>query len=232
MIRLPELQFGLFEEQFLPAPCYAVVADDYQADNYQSAIWHPLPAAVVARITSDASQGIVRSWNENGPPTSHLSYVQITHLDMNKKPKLGELVVHRELAREVEEISFDIFSASFPIEQQRLIDYWNADDEASMTDNNSSALCVRRVTSGSTLSNHALGRAWDINPKWNPYHNKTKEIVAPVAGQEFLDRSQDRPGMIKEGDAVVKAFDARGWEWGGRWIDPVDYQHFQKPIKV
>ncbi|MCX6994432.1 MAG: M15 family metallopeptidase [Chlamydiae bacterium] len=34
---------------------------------------------------------------------------------------------------------------------------------------------------------------------------------------------------MREGDAVVRAFDARGWEWGARWTDRVDYQHFQKP---
>ena len=25
---------------------------------------------------------------------------------------------------------------------------------------------------------------------------------------------------------VVRAFDARGWEWGGRWHGITDYQHF------
>lgn len=225
---LPKLEFGSFEEETLPAPC-CVIND---MGDYHSAVWHPLPTQVETRITSDLLNGIVRSWNEKGPPKSDLAYVQLTHLDMKKNPRIGELVVHKELAREVSAIGLDIFAASFPVEQQRLIDYWNADDEASMRANNSSALCVRMITSGGTLSNHALGRAWDINTRLNPYHNKAKGIVAPVVGEEFLDRSQNIPGMIKEGDAVVKAFDARGWQWGGRWNDPVDYQHFQKPIKV
>lgn len=224
---LPKLEFGSFEEEVLPTPCCVKDMDDYQ-----SAVWYPLPARVDACITSDRSKGIVRSWNENGPPKSDFAYVQITHLDMDKKPKIGELVIHQELAREVADISLDMFAASFPIEQQRLIDYWNADDEASMTSNNSSALCVRMITSGGTLSNHALGRAWDINTKLNPYHNRKKGIIAPAVGEKFLDRSQNIPGMIQEGGAVVKAFDARGWEWGGRWKNPVDYQHFEKPVKV
>ena len=32
--------------------------------------------------------------------------------------------------------------------------------------------------------------------------------------------------MIVEGGVVTRAFDARGWEWGGRWSGIIDYQHF------
>ena len=224
--RLPNLRFGLFEEDVLPIPCA-----ESEVDGYNAAIWHPLPMVVDSRITSDLSIGIVRSWNQNGPAKAKLAYLQVTHLDMERKPKTGEFIVHHELARDVMEISQDLFAAAFPIEQERLIDYWDADDERSMSDNNSSALCVRAITSGTTLSNHALGRALDINTKFNPYHNCAKGIVAPAVGDKFLDRSRNVPGMIHDGDAVVKAFESRGWEWGGRWRDPIDYQHFQKPLK-
>jgi hypothetical protein len=50
--------------------------------------------------------------------------------------------------------------------------------------------------------------------------------VLPPAGRAFLDRSRWRPGMIHAGDAVVRAFAAVGWPWGGRWHEPRDYQHF------
>ena len=32
--------------------------------------------------------------------------------------------------------------------------------------------------------------------------------------------------MIHAGDAVVDAFAARGWSWGGYWSSLKDYQHF------
>ena len=32
--------------------------------------------------------------------------------------------------------------------------------------------------------------------------------------------------MIREGDAFVRAVDAIGWQWGGRWSSLKDYQHF------
>jgi hypothetical protein len=147
---------------------------------------------------------------------------------MANRQVTGELVINYELAAEVMEIASDIFSAKFPIQSHRLIDYWEADDEHSMSDNNSSALCVREITGGGTLSNHALGRAWDINTQLNPYYKPSTGVIAPKNGEPYLDRGLDIPGMIKEGDAVVQAFDKRGWEWGGRWDTRKDWQHFQK----
>ena len=32
--------------------------------------------------------------------------------------------------------------------------------------------------------------------------------------------------MVVEGDAVIRAFAAAGWKWGGRWTSSKDYQHF------
>ena len=32
--------------------------------------------------------------------------------------------------------------------------------------------------------------------------------------------------MIHGGDAVVRAFAAAGWRWGGTWSGSKDYQHF------
>jgi hypothetical protein len=32
--------------------------------------------------------------------------------------------------------------------------------------------------------------------------------------------------MAVEGGAVVRAFEAVGWGWGGRWSGDRDYQHF------
>ena len=207
---LPKLDFGYFHEELLGNP--SVIMTQGQ---YQSAIWYPLPSCVDHFITSDSER--VRSWKPFGPPKSTIAYVQITHYDMTGQPVTGELVIDSELAEEVSEIANKIFQAEFPIESHRLIDYWDADDEASMSCNNSSALCVRAITGGGQLSKHALGRAWDINPRTNPYHNIVKGIVAPANGKQYLDRTQAQvcPGMIVEGDPVVSAFDEHGWVWGG-----------------
>jgi hypothetical protein len=32
-------------------------------------------------------------------------------------------------------------------------------------------------------------------------------------------------GLITAGSPAVRAFRAAGWEWGGDWTSPRDYQH-------
>ena len=50
--------------------------------------------------------------------------------------------------------------------------------------------------------------------------------MSPPAGAKFVDRGSARPGMAVAGGALVRAFDALGWGWGGRWSGALDYQHF------
>ena len=58
----------------------------------------------------------------------------------------------------------------------------------------------------------------------NPYVAGSR--VSPRRGRRYLDRSDVRPGMIVDGDIVVRAFRRIGWEWGGHWRTAKDYQHF------
>ena len=104
------------------------------------------------------------------------------------------------------------------------IDAYGGDDQASMRANNTSGFNCRYVSGTSRLSQHALGLAVDVNPLVNPY--VTGAAVDPPEGAPYADRSRDDPGMIHAGDAVVQAFAAQGWKWGGYWSSGKDYQHF------
>jgi poly-gamma-glutamate synthesis protein (capsule biosynthesis protein) len=92
-----------------------------------------------------------------------------------------------------------------------------------MAADNTSAFNCRTRTGGTEWSEHAYGRAIDLNPVENPY--VLGDHVAPLAGRAFTDRLA-APGVILAGDVVVRAFAAVGWTWGGTWDRPVDYQHF------
>lgn len=63
-----------------------------------------------------------------------------------------------------------------------------------------------------------------MNPIENPY--REGGVVHPAAGAAFLDRSRTLRGMALPGGALVHAFAAVGWRWGGRWAATPDYQHF------
>ena len=103
------------------------------------------------------------------------------------------------------------------------VDAYGADDQTSMRANNTSAFNCRFVAGTTTLSQHGLGLAIDLNPLHNPYVKGG--TVDPPEGAPWADRSRTDPGMIKPG-AVVDAFASRGWRWGGYWSGGKDYQHF------
>ena len=106
------------------------------------------------------------------------------------------------------------------------IDAFHGNDEASMAADNTSAFnCRYAVASGPRRwSVHAYGEAIDVNPVENPY--LLAGVVHPSAGKSHLDRSRPGPGAAVSGGALVEAFRAVGWQWGGRWTGSPDYQHF------
>lgn len=90
---------------------------------------------------------------------------------------------------------------------------------------NTSAFNCRTVAGTDHWSEHAYGRAIDINPIENPYAD-SDGYVSPPEGAPYFDRSQRVKGLIHRGGPVIAAFAAVGWGWGGSWNWPKDYQHF------
>jgi hypothetical protein len=54
----------------------------------------------------------------------------------------------------------------------------------------------------------------------------TRLLVVPELASAYTDRSWRRPGMITEGDVVVRAFGALGWTWAATFSAPKDTMHF------
>jgi hypothetical protein len=95
-----------------------------------------------------------------------------------------------------------------------------------MDDDNTSAFNCRYVAGKPGVwSQHAYGRAIDINTIENPYVTPSG-YVSPPAGRPYADRSRRAPGMVRHGDATWRAFRAAGWGWAGDWSGTKDYQHF------
>ena len=155
-----------------------------------------------------------------------LRLLRLTHLGLDGRVRLGELVVHRDVATPVVEVFRALYDADFPVARLETVDRFGGDDDASMAANNTSAYNCRRTTGGTSWSEHAYGRAIDVNPVQNPYVSGS--YVAPEAGRAYLDRGNVRPGMVTTGDVVVRAFAAAGWEWGGDFRSLKDYQHFSQ----
>lgn len=172
-----------------------------------------------------------RSYHSGCPvPLSDLRYLRMTYLGFDGAAHTGEMVVREEFAGDVVGVFRRLYDARWPIQQMRLVDDYGGDDSRSMAANNTSGYNCRTIAGTHTWSAHAYGAAIDINPVQNPY--LTASAVHPPAAARFvgIDRSSAASGIprgaIREGDVVVRAFARIGWEWGGRWSPPHDYQHF------
>lgn len=162
---------------------------------------------------------------------SELRYLRVLHIGFDGKTYIGELIVNQSIAEDILEIMSQLYAQSYPIEKMVLIDAYGADDERSMSDNNTSAFNYREIAGSSKLSKHALGLAIDINPKYNPYvkDSGTGELhVSPANGADYADRDGDFPYKIAEGDLCLQLFQEHGFAWGGNWNSVKDYQHFEK----
>ena len=145
----------------------------------------------------------------------------------------GELICNIRIAKPLIEIFRRLYEADYPIEKIRLIDEYDADDELSMRDNNSSCFNFRYVSFTNRISLHGYGLAVDINPLYNPYIKTVdgKKIIAPDNSSDYEDRSKIFPYKIEKDDLCCQLFKAHGFLWGGDcWDDEKDYQHFFKEL--
>jgi membrane protein implicated in regulation of membrane protease activity len=109
--------------------------------------------------------------------------------------------VHRKCAESLRRVFARIWDAAG--HRQDVVDGWGASKFAG-------SFVFRNKRGGATLSMHSYGCAIDLDPARNAMGN-----TRPNFG---------KPGPL----AVVKAFEAEGWEWGGRWSGrSCDGMHFQ-----
>jgi hypothetical protein len=185
----------------------------------------PSPAAFQGTI-SKVSRGELRYSYRPGCPVAPaaLRRLDLSYWGFDRKPHVGSIVVHASEARDVVSAFRRLYAARFPIRRLRLVEAYRGSDDTSMAADNTSGFNCRRVYPGGPWSAHAYGLAIDLNPVENPYVHGGQ--VEPSAGRRYLDRANRRRGMVVSGDAVVRAFAAIGWPWGGHWTSSKDYQHF------
>jgi hypothetical protein len=190
-------------------------------------------AFYISEITDDIFARIKGRSYPDGCTLSlgEIRYVHVLHYDFDGNITEGEIIVNTAIAEDVLEIFRELFDIEYPIEKMTLIDAYDADDERSMEDNNTSAFNYRFIAETTVLSNHALGRAIDINPLYNPYVYIRKDgstFLQPYNAGDYVDREKDNPYYIRRNDACYNIFIEHGFTWGGDWNTKKDYQHFEK----
>jgi hypothetical protein len=184
------------------------------------------PIATVRPLTPDERARMTGGvWKEDCPvPLDDLRAIQIVHHTLGGGLAQGTLVVHEDVSEDIAQVFTELHAAQFPITQIQPIEMFDGDDGRSMSADNTSAFNCRRIAGTQTWSEHASGRAIDLNPLRNPWVRGDR--VEPPEGADYVERDPDVPGLIVDGDAVVTAFARVGWKWGGHWTSLKDYQHF------
>lgn len=157
--------------------------------------------------------------------------ITVEYYSMDSLVHQGQLVIDKDLENDVKKVfalalleRFPIYSV-IPISDKRFRKENRWDDELSMEANNTSSFNYREITGGGQLSNHATGRAIDINTFLNPYIKG--KIILPH-GATYDPKIA---GTFTAESPIVREFLRLGWTWGGNWTSPIDYQHFEKPLK-
>src|SRR2546429_2254977 len=164
----------------------------------------PLDPATRARMT-----GV--SWHRGCPVgLDDLRLLKLSYWGFDHRAHRGRLVVHKAVAGDVLAAMRSLYRHRFPIRGMRLVDAYGADDHRSMAADNTSAFNCRFINGQPGVwSQHAFGKAIDIDPVENPYVTGSG-FVSPPAGKRFADRSSSAPGVIHRGDSTVRAFAAVG----------------------
>jgi D-alanyl-D-alanine carboxypeptidase len=171
---------------------------------------------------------IAKYWHMGCPVgLSDLRVLTVTHWGFDGRVHTGQLVVNKDAAPKLERVFRRLYELRFPIREMRLHVVYGPNSPA---DSSGSFDCRQAVpspctggTGTGTWSEHAYGEAVDINPVENPYVGCG--MSHDPAGRKYLNRSRLRPGMVTP--AVVAAFSAIGWGWGGSWAGSTkDYMHF------
>ena len=175
----------------------------------------PAPRDVIARST----------WKRACPVRAdQLNWIRLTYRGFDGRRHSGELLAHEDASADLVRVFGALWRARFPIEEMRITEARELDLEPTGDGNNTGAFVCRPTRGESGFSEHAYGRAIDVNPFQNPY--RRGEVVIPELASSYLDRRWERPGMITADGPVVAAFDAIGWQWGGRYRNLTDLHHF------
>ncbi|MGK2928141.1 MAG: M15 family metallopeptidase [Acidimicrobiales bacterium] len=172
----------------------------------------PAPADVVARST----------WSEACPvDLDQLRYMTLPFWGFDGLLHTGELLVHADAVAVVVAGFSALFDRRFPIESMQITTVAGLDAPMTGDGNNTSAFVCRPSRGSTSWSEHARGRAVDINPFHNPYVKG--DLVLPELASIYADRGALRPGMLTADD--VAGFTSAGWGWGGGWHSLKDHMH-------
>jgi hypothetical protein len=186
-------------------------------------VWHEVNREIKLNPANPAPPDVV----------AQLVSLEVAYRDFHGSQHEGIIEVNRALKDDVIAYFKYAYYLNFPINKVDVASNYHWDDNALMAADITSSFNYRTIAGTTTPSQHGLGRAFDINPKENPYitlDDQGNPVTQP-AGAQWLSGT---PGTLHRDHPLVQLMVSRGWAWGGFWtlqdLDGavIDYQHFQK----
>lgn len=176
-------------------------------------------------ILIDADYSFNEIFAQSGIPEhikKELRLISVEYFSFDEKIHRGQILIHKDLVKDIIEIFEIIKTQKFPIAKVIPINKYDWSDDLSTSDNNTSAFNYRYIKGTKKLSAHSYGCAIDINPVQNPHIKNNK------AHSTTKKYNPNGKGTITSNSFIVQEFAKRGWKWGGHWKSSKDYQHFEK----
>jgi len=181
-------------------------------------------------------QALAHDPNKPEPPPEildQLELLRVEYISFDGKLHRGQIVVHRELAGDVQAMFKLAVETKFPISKvvPNAHPEYNHDTKKLVIDHNVSyGFGYRKIKDTDKLSLHGYGRAIDINPIQNPYirYRDDEAIVFPL-GSKWNPKAS---GTLTKDTEITKLMEQKGWQWGGHWTKQAgvtDYMHLQRP---
>ena len=192
-----------------------------------------MATSTITTITPIIKERMIQgnSWHKGCPVgLQDLRYLRIKYLNFEGETKLGEMIVHKEVADEVVEIFHELYTIGYPIHKMKLVSDYKGNDWQSIEADNTSAFNCRNATGSKKWSRHSYGKAIDLNSIENPYISRSGRI-AHKASLQYRKRVHQQntvadKAILLKNDKATKIFKKHGWKWGGDWHGVKDYQHF------
>ncbi|GAB1691943.1 M15 family metallopeptidase [Krasilnikovia sp. M28-CT-15] len=150
-----------------------------------------------------------------------LRRIWVSYIDFRGGYHDGSIVMHKRLVEQTQQAFATLFRWRFRI--MAMAPLWLNQPGLTDTSSATSGFACRRVAGTRVWSQHAYGRAIDLNPLQNPMVRGA--VLDPPGAGPWVRRDHFRIGMV-HADGAVRALTAAGFAWGGRWRTLKDYQHF------
>jgi LysM repeat protein len=153
-------------------------------------------------------------------PPADLRRIWVSYLDLRGAYHDGSIIMHKSLVARTQQIFLTLFRWRYRIMAMSPMQ----GNMPGVTDYSivTAGYICRPVSGSKKWSEHAYGRAIDINPLQNPMIRGTS--IDPPAGRPWVRRNQYKIGMLHP-EGAVRAFTRQGFHWGGRWTTLKDYMH-------